>query len=231
MLWHHFLIRLLLALILGALIGAERQWRQRMAGLRTNALVAAGAAMFVMLTALTARTADDSFRIAGQVVSGIGFLGAGVILRNGLNITGLNTAATLWCSAAIGTVAGYGMYGSAITGSVVVIAANIVLRPIGKALNRGNGTSDAEITYLFRVTARVDHEAHMRALLLQSLTGQALCLKSLNSDDVEHTDKVEVRATLTSTGRQNLVLEQIVSRLSLEPGVSGVSWEILAENE
>ena len=118
MLWHHFAIRLGLALILGAFIGAERQWRQRMAGLRTNALVAAGAAMFVMLTALTA-TADDSFRVAGQVVSGIGFLGAGVILRNGLNITGLNTAATLWCSAAIGTLAGYGMYGSAITGAVV----------------------------------------------------------------------------------------------------------------
>ena len=83
MLWHHFAIRLGLALILGAFIGAERQWRQRMAGLRTNALVAAGAAMFVMLTALTTRAADDSFRIAGQVVTGIGFLGAGVILRNG----------------------------------------------------------------------------------------------------------------------------------------------------
>ena len=231
MLWHQILIRLLLALILGALIGAERQWRQRMAGLRTNALVAAGAGMLVMLTALTARTAEDSFRIAAQVVSGIGFLGAGVIQRNGLNITGLNTAATLWCSAAIGTLAGYGMYGSAITGAVAVIAANIGLRPIGKALNRGNGTSDAEITYLFRITARVDQEAHMRALLLQSLSGQALFLMSLKSDDVEHTEKVEVRATLTSTGRQNLVLEQIVSRLSLEPGVSGVSWEILAESE
>jgi putative Mg2+ transporter-C (MgtC) family protein len=131
MLWHQFAIRLGLALILGAFIGAERQWRQRMADLRTNALVAAGAAMFVMLSALAARP-DDSFRIAGQVVSGIGFLGAGVILRNGLNITGLNTAATLWCSAAIGTLAGYGMYGSAITGAVAVITANICLRPIGK---------------------------------------------------------------------------------------------------
>ncbi len=89
MLLHHFAIRLGLALVLGAFIGAERQWRQRMAGLRTNALVAAGAAMFVMLSALAAHP-DDSFRIAGQVVSGIGFLGAGVILRNGLNITGLN---------------------------------------------------------------------------------------------------------------------------------------------
>lgn len=231
MLWHLFLIRLLLALILGGLIGAERQWRQRTAGLRTNALVAAGAAMFVMLTALTTRPADDSFRIAGQVVTGIGFLGAGVILRNGLSITGLNTAATLWCSAAIGTLAGYGMYSSAITGAVVVVAANVGLRPIGKALNRGASAADVDITYLFRITARAEQEAHIRALLLQSLTGQPLLLKSLKSDDVEHTDKVEVHATLSSTGRQNLLLEQIVSRLSLEPGVSGVSWEILAEQE
>jgi putative Mg2+ transporter-C (MgtC) family protein len=153
MLWHLFAIRLGLALILGAFIGAERQWRQRMAGLRTNALVAAGAGMFVMLTALTARGADDSFRIAGQVVSGIGFLGAGVILRDGLNITGLNTAATLWCSAAIGTLAGYGMYGSAITGAIGVIATNICLRPIGKALNRQKGPADADITYLFRTSS------------------------------------------------------------------------------
>src|ERR1700737_3461444 len=230
MLWYLFAIRLVVALFFGALVGAERQWRQRMAGLRTNALVAAGAAMCVLLTALTAR-ADDSFRIAGQVVSGIGFLGAGVILGNGLNITGLNTAATLWCSAAVGTLAGYGMYGSAMTGAVAVIAANVCLRPIGKALNRGMGTADADITYLFRITARTDQEAHMRALLLHALGGQPLLLKSLKSEDVEHSDKVEVHATLTSTGRQNLLLEQIVSRLSLEPGVSGVSWEILAEHE
>ena len=231
MMWHHFAIRLSLALILGALIGAERQWRQRMAGLRTNALVAAGAAMFVMVTALTTRSADDSFRIAGQVVSGIGFLGAGVILRNGLNITGLNTAATLWCSAAIGTLAGYGLYGSAATGAVAVILANVCLRPIGKVLDRGKGAAELEITYLFRITARNDQEAHLRALLLNSLGGQPLVLKSLKSDDVEHTDKVEIQAVLASTGRQNSLLEQIVSRLSLEPSVLGVSWAILAETE
>jgi putative Mg2+ transporter-C (MgtC) family protein len=231
MLWHHFAIRLGLALILGASVGAERQWRQRMAGLRTNALVAAGAGMFVMLTALTARPVDDSFRIAGQVVSGIGFLGAGVILRNGLNITGLNTAATLRCSAAIGTLAGYGMYGSALTGAIAVIATNVCLRPIGKALNAGTGPVDADITYLFRITARTDQEAHLRALLLHSLGGQPLLLKSLKSEDVERTDRVEVHAILTSTGRQNSLLEQIVSRLSLESGVTGVSWEIIAEHE
>jgi putative Mg2+ transporter-C (MgtC) family protein len=231
MLWHHFAIRLGLALILGAFIGAERQWRQRMAGLRTNALVAAGAAMFVMLTALTARGADDSFRIAGQVVSGIGFLGAGVILREGLNVTGLNTAATLWCSAAIGTLAGYGLYGSAVTGAIGVISANVLLRPIAKVLNRGKGTVDAEITYLFRTIGKADQESHMRALLLQSISGQPLTLKSLKSEDIEPTGKVEVDAVLTSTGRQNMLLEQIVSRLSLEQGVTSVSWEIIAEHE
>jgi putative Mg2+ transporter-C (MgtC) family protein len=231
MLWHHFALRLGVALILGALVGAERQWRQRMAGLRTNALLAAGAAMFVMVTALTTRAADDSYRIAGQVVTGIGFLGAGVILRNGLNIIGLNTAATLWCSAAIGTLVGYGLYGAAVTGAVGVIGANVLLRPIGIALNRGRGASEVETTYLFRITARSDQEAHMRALLLNAIGGQPLFLKSLKSDDLDHTEKVEIQATLTSTGRQNLLLEQVVSRLSLEPGVNGVSWEILAENE
>jgi putative Mg2+ transporter-C (MgtC) family protein len=93
------------------------------------------------------------------------------------------------------------------------------------------GTADADITYQFRITARTDQEAHLRALLLHSLGGQALLLKSLKSADVDHTDKVEVEAVLTSTGRQNLLLEQIVSRLSLEPGVSGVSWEILAGHD
>jgi putative Mg2+ transporter-C (MgtC) family protein len=229
-LWHPFALRLGLGLLLGALIGAERQWRQRLAGLRTNALVSAGSAMFVMLSALSTHP-DDSFRIAGQVVSGIGFLGAGVILRNGLNITGLNTAATLWCSAAIGTLAGYGMYGSAVTGAIAVITTNVCLRPIGKALNRGTGTADADITYLFRIVGRADQESHMRALLLHSLAGQPLLLKSLKSEDVEPMGKVEVHAMLTSTGRQNLLLEQIVGRLSLEPGVTGVSWEIIAEHD
>jgi putative Mg2+ transporter-C (MgtC) family protein len=163
MLWHQFAIRLGLALILGAFIGAERQWRQRLAGLRTNALVAAGAAMFVMLSALAGRP-DDSFRIAGQVVSGVVFLGAGIILRNGLNITGLNTAATLWCSAGIGTLAGYGMYGPAVTGAVAVLAANVCLRPIGKALNRG--------------TARPTRTSLIRFELQPALIKKHICARS-----------------------------------------------------
>src|SRR5260370_35585142 len=101
-----------------------------MAGLGTHALVSAGAGMLGMLLALTTQP-DSCLRVAGQAVSGIGFLGAGVILRNGLNIPGLNMAATLWCSAAIGTLAGYGMYGAARHGAVSLIAGDIWFGPVG----------------------------------------------------------------------------------------------------
>jgi putative Mg2+ transporter-C (MgtC) family protein len=93
---------------LSALIGFERQWRNRHAGLRTNTLVALGSASFVIFEALVPGDASPT-RVAAQVVSGIGFLGAGLIFREGLSVRGLNTAATIWCSAAIGVLAGAGV--------------------------------------------------------------------------------------------------------------------------
>ena len=96
-----FLARVLEALFLGCVIWAERQRHHRMAGLRTNALVATGSCLFVSVVGLVPGLESGSDRIAAQVVSGIGFLGAGVIMRDGLNVRGLNTAATLWCSAAV----------------------------------------------------------------------------------------------------------------------------------
>ncbi len=100
-------INLAVALSCGAVIGSERQVRQRMAGLRTNALVALGAAAFVIFSMLFPTEVSPT-RVAAQVVSGIGFLGAGIIFRDGFNVHGLNTAATLWCSAAVGLMAGAG---------------------------------------------------------------------------------------------------------------------------
>jgi hypothetical protein len=98
-------INLAVALGLSAAIGFERQWRNRLAGLRTNTLVALGAATFVIFATLVPGDASPT-RVAAQVVSGIGLLGAGLIFREGLSVRGLNTSATLWCSAAIGVLAG-----------------------------------------------------------------------------------------------------------------------------
>jgi putative Mg2+ transporter-C (MgtC) family protein len=117
------------ALLMGAAIGLERQVRQRTAGLRTNALVCLGAAMFVSLSGLMG-DANSPTRIASYVVSGIGFLGGGVILREGFNVRGMNTAATLWCTAAVGALAGAGFVAHAAAGTAAVLLAHLALRPV-----------------------------------------------------------------------------------------------------
>src|ERR1700761_2107979 len=115
-------LRLTVALLLGSAIGFERQWNQKMAGLRTNALVALGACGFVVFSGLVGQ--GDPTRVAAQVVSGIGFLG------DGINVHGLNTAATLWCSAMVGTLAGAGHFAPSLLAAAFVIGTNLVLRPL-----------------------------------------------------------------------------------------------------
>src|ERR1700689_3642402 len=103
-----FVLRLGAALLLGACVGLERQWRQRMSGTRTNALVSAGASAFVMCAFMVRDSTRSEAQIVSYVVSGVGFLGAGVIFKDAGSVRGLNTAATTWCSAAIGAISGLG---------------------------------------------------------------------------------------------------------------------------
>ena len=129
------LICLATAFVLGVAIGLERQWRQRSAGLRTNVLVAVGAAAFVDL-GLRSAGADGGVRVISYVVSGIGFLGAGVIMKDGPQVRGLNTAATLWASAAVGAFAGARMPAEAALVTLFVLAGNTLLRPLVEFVDR-----------------------------------------------------------------------------------------------
>jgi putative Mg2+ transporter-C (MgtC) family protein len=147
-------LNLFVAVCLGAAIGLERQWRQRLAGLRTNALVALGAAIFVTYSRVVSDE-EGAARMAAQVVSGIGFLGAGVIFKEGLNVRGLNTAATLWCSAAVGLLAGEGFALYALLAAVLVIGANTLLRPIVRTINRQPiDSTEEEHHYLISIDCR-----------------------------------------------------------------------------
>jgi putative Mg2+ transporter-C (MgtC) family protein len=226
--WFDFAIRVFAALVLGALIGLERQWRQRMTGLRTNGLVAAGAAMFLMMGGLIAGDGSQG-RVAAYVVSGIGFLGGGVILKDGFTIRGLNTAATLWCTAAVGTLAGLGYFALAAIGAVSVLSANLLLRPLAQRINRTpTDTAEQEHHYRFRCTCRSAQESHIRALLLQNVGRMPLTLVSLTSRDQPEVDAVEVSADLRTMGRKDELLEQVVTRLSMETGVTAISWAVVA---
>jgi putative Mg2+ transporter-C (MgtC) family protein len=227
---HDFFLRLAAALLLGAAVGMERQWRQRMAGIRTTALVAAGASAFVMCAYMARDGSHSEVQIVSYVVSGVGFLGAGVIFKDAGSIRGLNTAATIWCSAAIGAICGLGNWLEASILAAAVLSANLVLRPLAYRLYPAQATtSEQEIIYGLELICRPEDEARMRALLLHGVAQSSLMLTALRSEDIEGTNKMKVTAHIRGIGHQDLALERLVTRMSLEAGVTSVSWAIQAE--
>ncbi len=212
------------ALALGSVIGFERQWFQKMAGLRTNALVALGSCGFVVFSAMVAE--GDPTRIAAQVVTGIGFLGAGVILREGTNVHGLNTAATLWCSAMVGTFAGGGFWAPSVVSAAFIVCANLLLRPVVRLIDgRTMQSRDGETGYRVVLTCQSADEAHLRSLLLNTLSHGGLGLRRIESVDEAGTGKVTVTALVVALRRNDTALEQMLGRLSLDPHVSALAWE------
>lgn len=208
-----FMSNVLAAVVLGAAIGFERQWRQRLAGLRTNALVAAGAAAFVALSAMATEgiSGADRTRIAAQVVSGIGFLGGGIILKEGLNVRGLNTAATLWCSAAAGSLAGLGYLLPALITAMIVLDTNVLLRPLAFFINRQpiEAQSEVEICDLVEVTCRDRVENHIRNSLLQESASDSFLLRSLQRQPIEGSPQVRVIAEVVTQGRADRQVERM----------------------
>lgn len=219
-----FLLRLLAAFSCGVAIGLERQMRQRTAGLRTITLVASGACLFVTLGVLT--DSDGVTRIASYVVSGVGFLGGGVIMRDKGSIQGINTAATLWCSAAVGVLCGTGHYGPAVAGTAVVLVTNTVLREVSRAIN-ATPVSNADLVreYVLSVICREEDEIHIRTAISNSMYATPLSFQSLTSEDVpDQPGRLLVTSTLKLHPKDQSKLELLASRVSMEKGVSSVSW-------
>jgi putative Mg2+ transporter-C (MgtC) family protein len=220
-----FAERIVVALLLGVAIGIERQWRQRMAGLRTNALVSVGAALFASISILMNAKTNPT-QVAAYVVSGTGFLAGAVIFKEGFNVRGLNTAATLWATAAVGTLCGSGFVGEAIIGAAIVVAANVVLRPLVQRINRQPlDQTELSQVYEISVTCAELNEESVRASMLAQFRATTLLLRSLESHNLEPA-RVKVTATLATTSRADAKLERIVGRLSLDPAVVAASWRV-----
>jgi putative Mg2+ transporter-C (MgtC) family protein len=211
------------ALLLGAAMGVERQWRHRMAGPRTNALVASAAAAFAMIGLIDPGTGNAS-RIVGQIVTGVGFLGAGVIFREGANVHGLNTAATVWCAAAVGALSGVGYPLYSVALAVAAILTNVALRPLSYKLQPDLEAQDTN--YIFQLTCSAKDETRVRALLLGVAERNGVSVTSINSEDLETGDRVRVNVSLRAPGRNDQCMEQLVAQLSLEPSVSAVRWRV-----
>ena len=223
-----FSLRLLSAIFMGATVGLERQWRQRMAGTRTNALVASGAAAFVMCGFLLDIDPSARGRIVSYVVSGVGFLGAGVIFKDGAHVRGLNTAATIWCSAAIGALCGLGALNLALVVAAGVLFANMALRPLAYRLHPVlPEATPAETRYEILLACRRSAATHIRALLLSTIAGLPVTLQSIHGEQDDDKDQTNLRAEITTAGRNNEAVEQVVMRVSLEDDVSTLSWSIV----
>jgi putative Mg2+ transporter-C (MgtC) family protein len=220
-----FGLNILVALAMGFAIGLERQWRQHSAGLRTNTLVALGAALFVSMSALMDDTGSPT-RIVAYVVSGLGFIGGGVIMREGMNVRGLNTAATIWCTGAVGSMAGAGFLFNAMLGTAAILFVNIGLKPVADWIESHRRTAaDVETYYRLRVTSHADHEAIIRNILLRHVSDKPqMSLQGVATDESNHSQPVVV-ANIFSTVRNDRFMEDLVKRISIEPEVTGVSWE------
>jgi putative Mg2+ transporter-C (MgtC) family protein len=221
------LVSLLTAFVLGTLIGAERQYRQRSAGLRTNVLVAVGAAAFVDL-ANRLTGAEGSVRVIAYVVSGIGFLGAGTIMKEGMNVRGLNTAATLWASAAVGCCAGADMVAQAALLTVFVLGGNTLLRPLVNAIDRiPINEKSSEAVYDVLVTTDINSVAQVREFLLEKLAAANYPVR--DTDVVYRSDEeAEIVATLVSLSIEPDELDAVVASLADQPGVRHATWNVHA---
>lgn len=216
-------ISLVVAFGLGTLIGAERQFRQRNAGLRTAVLVAVGASAFVDL-GMRLTGGDGAVRTVAYVISGIGFLGAGVIMKEGMNVRGLNTAATLWCSAAVGAFAGADLPLEACFVTAAVLAGNTLLRPLVNLIDRVPiDESQTEATYEIQVTTDAETAGPVRDLVVEHLEAANYPVGSVETEE-RGEKQVEVVATLTATAVDAKELDAVVEALARQPRVRHATW-------
>jgi len=225
-----FAMRLGVGVGCGALIGMERQWQARRAGLRTNALVATGSTLFVLYAVATNDSSPT--RVASYVVSGVGFLGGGVILREGFNVRGLNTAATLWCSAAVGVLAASGHFLFTLIATGTIVGIHLLGRPLGRFIDRDNGVEEDEDNqpYQLQVICRRKSEKQARAQIVHYTGGDRLMLRGIHTSRAGD-DNVILTAYLLSDGHASARLEQLVADLSLQESVQAVHWYTGDEHE
>ena len=213
------------AFALGGAIGLERQFRQRSAGLRTNVLVAVAAAAFVDL-GFRVGAADGSVRVISYVVSGIGFLGAGVIMKDGTEVRGLNTAATLWASAAVGAFAGAGQAGEAVLVAVFVLAGNTLLRPLVDFVNRRPiRPGETEAHYQVHVVCRPENVTAVRDMLYDELEMHNYPIREIDTLS-ESDDYVELAASIVPTTADHKELDAIVSHIERRAEVTSATWTV-----
>ena len=219
-------INISLAIVLGGAIGFERQWHQGMAGLRTNTLVAFGSACFITIGT---HWGDD--RVAAQLVSGMGFLGAGVILHEGPTVRGLNTAATLWCAAAAGALAGTALRLEAIYTAAGVMVINLGMQRLQAAINRRvPHPVDVETAYLIEITCDAAAASEVFEKVSLGIAKTGLEVRGMHRETISPAAAeqagVRVYADLAAHNRLDGPVQALIEAIGNRPGVTSARWSV-----
>jgi putative Mg2+ transporter-C (MgtC) family protein len=219
-----YALRLAVALLAGLIIGGERQLRHKIAGLKTNSLVALGACLFCLVGADRSDPTGVA-RIAGQIASGIGFLGAGVILREGLNVRGLDTAATLWCSASVGALAGSGYWPVTLGGAALIVLVNLFLHRYNAKYEAAQvGAPMGQPQYEIMAVCSRSATADLTRWLVTTVESSSFMLEGMKTEPGSGLDQERITVVCRSGEWRDVAVEKLVAGLSLERGVTEASW-------
>jgi putative Mg2+ transporter-C (MgtC) family protein len=217
-----FILRLGMAALVGTAIGFERQWRHRAAGLHTSSLVAVGAALFALLDTVIGRA--DTTRIVAGIVTGVGFIAGGVILKSGSNITGLNTAATMWATAGVGALAGFGLWWEACAGSAAIVLLNLLLQPAADAIDlRSRRLQVGEVTYTISLVCDEQSRSAVSEAMLKAVSNAAISLQSLKHERADGRE-LSINADILSPRPDEATIEAVASTLLSITGVRRCDW-------
>ena len=214
-----FLFQIVVCFLLSSCIGIERQYRRRLVGLRTIILVSLGAFLFVRFS--YAFPDSDMTRIAAQVVAGIGFLGAGVIIKDNKSVKGLTTAATLWCAAAVGILCAANLLFEAAVGTLLVLFTNIVLRTVNRKINALSGNVNYNV-YSFSIVCEEDFESQVLKTIKDIVKKHESLISSIVTNEIEAGD-VKIELSIVDNSNNDYVSNDIMQKLAGRKDITSIS--------
>jgi len=226
-----FSLRLAIAIILGFIVGLERQWTKHQAGILTNVIVCVGAYSYSAFSYIANQENVDVTRIAAQVVCGIGFLGAGLILRDGTNVKGLSTAATIWTTAAIGILCTLPNILFSVIVAVAIVILHLVLHPLSSFINRKrqyDKEKERKVECLYKISIKCteESESDVRSCLVKTIRNKnGVLLHNLESNDSDD-GNVKIRAYITTVKKNDDIVESILAHIGREEGILSAGWKI-----
>ncbi len=220
-----FAQRLFIAFICGLFIGSERQLRHKMAAIVTNVLVCIGSFLFLSFSMYNAP--NEQARLAAQVISGMGFLGGGVIMRDGFTIRGLNTAATLWCSAAIGVLISQGYISYAFIGTAFILGANIFLKPLATRVEHSRyGNRDMEFNYKIKFQCNDSHEEEVIRSFRSFIENKNITIRGIESRRSDETNYMSIKIYILTFGQNEEDIWKTLNYIYNKYDIYSYSYEL-----